>query len=365
MLGVGRDAALDDIKKAYRRLAIKYHPDRNQGDKEAEEKFKEASEAYEVLSSDQKRQAYDQYGFSGLEGMGGPQDFTTVFRDFEDIFGDFGGIFDSFFGGGRRRRETRSSARRGADLRYDLEIAFTDAAFGTKSEITFVRNETCSSCRGSGADGVGGRKVCHTCEGTGQVRRNSGFFSIATTCPTCSGEGEVIDVPCSACSGRGIVKKNRTIKVTIPAGIEHGKRISIPRQGDGGLNGGPAGDLYVYIRVLPHKYFERNGNDVYCVIPISITQAALGTDILVTTLDGSRIRVKIPPGTQNGKILRLKGKGIPQLHNPDRRGDMYIRIQVQIPTRLSARSKSLLRELSSINGEEEAPDPVLLSELRE
>ena len=269
VLGVPRDASKDDIKRAYRRLAIENHPDRNPGNTGAEERFKEATEAYEVLADEKKRQAYDQFGFSGVESMGSPQDFTTVFRDFEDIFGDFGNIFDSFFGGGRRRRETRTSARRGADLRYDLEISFTDAAFGTKTDISFVRNEACNSCRGTGANGASGRKICPTCEGTGQVRRSSGFFSIATTCPTCKGEGEIIDKPCDACSGKGIVRKNRAIKVTIPEGIENDKRIILHGQGDGGTNGGPSGDLYVYIHIRPHEYYERDGNDLYCVIPIS------------------------------------------------------------------------------------------------
>ena len=287
-----------------------------------------------------------------------------MFRDFEDIFGDFGGIFDSFFGGGRRKRESRSSARRGSDLRYDLEISFGDAAFGAKNEISFAKNESCSSCKGTGADGANGRKICPGCEGTGQVRRNSGFFSIATTCPTCGGEGEIIDRPCPDCSGKGIVRQDRTITVTIPAGIEDGKRIRIQGQGDGGGNGGPSGDLYVYIHVRTHEYFERNGNDLYCMIPVSITQAALGADILVATLEGPTVKVKVPQGTQNGKILRLKSKGIPHLQNPERRGDLYLRIHVQVPTKLSSRSKSLLRELASINGEEESPKPIPLSDLR-
>lgn len=364
VLGIPRDAAKDDIKKAYRRLAIENHPDRNPGNTEAEERFKEATEAYEVLADDKKRQAYDQFGFSGVEGMGSPQDFTSVFRDFEDIFGDFGSIFDSFFGGNRRRRDTRTSARRGSDLRYDLEIPFTEAAFGTKTEITFVRNEACNDCNGTGADGASGRKICPTCEGTGQVRRSSGFFSIATTCPTCKGEGEIIDKPCHVCSGKGIVRKNRTIKVTIPAGIENGKRIILHGQGDGGINGGPSGDLYVYINIQPHEYFERNGNDLYCVIPISITQATLGADILVETLDNSKIRLKIPPGTQNGKILRLKNKGVPYLQNSERRGDMYINIHVDVPIRLSSRSKSLLREFATLNKENESPQPIRLADLK-
>ncbi len=368
VLGVPKGASKDEIKKAYRKLAIKYHPDKNPGDKEAEEKFKEATEAYEVLADDKKRQAYDQFGFAGVEGMGGGsyQDYTNIFRDFEDIFGDFSGFFDSFFGGGRRRRSsyTRSSAQRGSDLRYDLEIPFLDAVFGTQVEISFTRNEACPACHGTGTESGSGRKICPTCGGSGQVRRSSGFFSIATTCPTCNGEGEIIENPCKVCGGTGLVRKKKKLKVKIPAGIENGKRISIPGQGDSGVNGGPPGDLYVYIHVLPHDYFERDGYDVYCAIPVSITQAALGSEILVPTLEGKRARVKIPPGTQTGKMLRLKNEGIPHLHNSHRRGDMYIKLIVQVPTKLSSRAKELLKELASVNGENHSPNPIKLSDLR-
>jgi molecular chaperone DnaJ len=369
ILGVEKGASKDEIKKAYRRLAVQFHPDRNPGDKQAEEKFKEATEAYEVLADERKRQAYDQFGFAGLEGMGfEAHDFSSVFRDFEDIFDGFNftGFFDSFFGGGRSRRGTsRSSARRGADLRYELEISFAEAVFGKKEEVTFTRNESCEECKGSGADKGSGKKVCPTCGGAGQVRRSSGFFSIATTCPSCNGEGEIIEKPCAACSGRGVVSRRRTIKVNIPGGIETGKRISIPGQGDGGLNGGPPGDLYVYIRVLPHEYFEREGNDLYCVIPISVSQAALGAEINVTTLENSRkVKVKIPPGTQNGKLLRLRAEGVPYLRNPDRRGDLYIKILVEIPTKVSGRARTLLQELGSVTGEKSNPKPVRLSDLQ-
>ena len=370
VLGVAKGASRDEIKKAYRRLAVQFHPDRNPGNKQAEEKFKEATEAYEVLADERKRQAYDQFGFAGLEGMGfDAHDFSSVFRDFEDIFDGFNftSFFDSFFGGGRsrsRRGGGRSSARRGSDLRYELEISFADAVFGKKEEITFNRSESCEACDGSGADRGSGKKVCPTCGGAGQVRRSSGFFSIATPCPTCNGEGEIIERPCSVCAGRGLVSRRRTIKVTIPAGIETGKRISIPGHGDGGINGGPPGDLYVYIRVHPHEYFERNGNDLYCVIPISVSQAALGAEIYVSTLEDSRkVKVKIPPGTQNGKMLRLKAEGVPYLRSPDRRGDLYIRILVEIPTKITGKARSLLRELGQITGENSDPHPVRLSDL--
>ncbi len=365
VLGVPKGASKDDIKKAYRKLAIKYHPDKNQGNKEAEEKFKEATEAYEVLSDEKKKQAYDQFGFAGVEGMsGGAHDYSSVYRDFEDIFGDFGGIFDSFFGGGRRRGSHGNSRNRGADLRYNLNIPFKDAVFGTKVQISYSRHVSCPSCHGSGAESGGGRKVCPTCGGSGQVRRSSGFFSIASACPTCGGDGFIIDNPCKMCHGTGVVQKTQKIKVTIPPGIESGKRINIPSQGDVGPNGGPAGDLYVYINVEPHKYFERDGADLYCVIPVSFTQAALGAEIQVETIEGKKVKLKVPSGTQNGKILRLRGEGVPYLHNAHKRGDMYIKLQVDIPRRLSSKAKALLKELSELEGNSGTPKPVPLSELR-
>jgi len=365
VLGVARGASKEEIKKAYRRLAVQNHPDRNPGDKQAEERFKEATEAYEVLADDQKRQAYNQFGFAGVDGAGG-HDFSSVFRDFEDIFGgfDFSNIFDSFFGGGRSRRTARGGARRGADLRYDLSIGFLEAAFGKKEEISFTRHESCEACRGTGADKGSGKSVCPRCHGSGQVRRSSGFFSIATTCDTCGGAGEVIERPCAACGGRGLVQKARKLKITIPAGIENGKRISIPGQGDGGTDGGPAGDLYVYVSVQPHEFFERNGNDAYCAIPISVSQAALGAELSVWTLEDSRrAKLRVPSGTQHGKVFRLKGEGIPLLHSPEHRGDLYVKVLVQVPTRLSAKARSLLAELGEVNGEEASPRPVRLSEL--
>jgi molecular chaperone DnaJ len=367
VLSVARGASREEIKKAYRRLAVQYHPDRNPEDKEAEERFKEATEAYEVLADDRKRQAYDQFGFAGVNGAGG-HDFSSVFRDFEDIFGgfDFSGLFDSFFGGGgRARRSARGASRRGADLRYDLTVGFLEAAFGKKEEISFTRNESCEACRGTGADKGGGKSVCPRCRGSGQVRRSSGFFSIATTCEQCGGSGEVIEHPCGVCGGRGLVQRARKLKITIPPGIESGKRISIPGQGDGGTDGGPAGDLYVYVSVQPHEFFERNGNDVYCAVPISVSQAALGADLLVQTLEESRkTRLRIPPGSQHGKVFRLKGEGIPYLRSPQQRGDLYVKVLVQVPTRLSAKAKALLAELGELNGEESSPRPVRLSDLQ-
>jgi molecular chaperone DnaJ len=369
VLGVQKGASREEIKKAYRQLAIKHHPDRNPGNKDAEERFKEATEAYEILADDRKRATYDQYGFAGLNGMGQPtaQDFSTIFQGFEDIFGDVSGIFDSFFGGGqsRRRSSGRGYGQRGSDLRYDMEIGFLEAAFGVKKEVTYARAERCDACKGTGSDKGSGRKLCPTCGGSGQVRRNSGFFSIASTCPSCNGEGEIVEKPCSECRGAGTLRKSRTITITIPAGIEDGKRLSLAGQGDAGVSGAPDGDLYVFLRVQPHESFERDGKDVYCAIPISMTQAALGADIAVPTLDGKTARMSIPAGTQNGRVLRLKGEGIPELHSPSRRGDMYVRVVVRIPTKLNAKARELLKELAAANGEDGNPKPIPLSELKQ
>jgi molecular chaperone DnaJ len=364
VLGVQKNASKDDIKKAYRKLAIQYHPDKNPGNKEAEEKFKEATEAYEILGDDQKRSAYDQFGFAGVEGMGAgsAQDFSQAFRGFEDIFGDFSGIFDTFFGGSRgfRGGSGGGGPRQGANLRYDIEIPFKDAVFGTKVEIQYSRNESCPVCKGSGAANGAGKKVCSTCQGSGQVRHSQGFFSVASTCPSCGGEGYIIEHPCKECGGSGTRKKRQKIMVTIPAGIENGKRVVIPRQGDAGPSGGPAGDLYVFIRIKPHEYFERQDLDLYCAVPISVTQAALGADIHVTTLDGKTIKVKVPAGIQNGKMLRIRDEGVPA---GGRRGNLYIQLKIQIPEKLSKRGRELMEELSRIEGENNSPNPIPLSEL--
>ena len=366
VLGVDRNASKDDIKKAYRKVAVANHPDKNPGDKGAEERFKEATEAYEILADDKKRQAYDQFGFAGVEGMtGGSQhDFSSVFgKEFEDIFGDFGGIFESWFGGGRRRGSRRESVQRGSDLRYDLEIEFEKAVFGTKAEVGYSKEVACDRCKGAGSEPGSGSKTCPTCNGAGQVRRSSGFFSIASTCPTCNGEGTIVEKPCSKCGGSGLLKKRQKINVTIPAGVEDGRRIRIPEQGDAGPRGGPSGDLYVVIRVRSHEFFERDGFDVYCVIPITYTQAALGAELHVPTLEDKRVKVKIPAGTQNNKILRLRNEGIPH-SSTGKRGDMYIRILVTVPQKLTSRAKNLLSELAEIEGDNTSPKPVPLSDLR-
>ena len=365
VLGVQKNASKDDIKKAYRKLAIQYHPDKNPGNKEAEEKFKEATEAYEILADDQKKAAYDQFGFAGVEGMsGGPHDYSQVFRGFEDIFGDFSGIFDTFFGGGGRgfRSGGGGGVRQGANLRYDIDIPFKDAVFGTKVEIQYSHNEACSTCKGSGAANGAGKKTCPQCQGSGQVRHSQGFFSVASTCPHCRGEGFIIEQPCRECIGSGTVKKRQKIMVTIPAGVENGKRVVIPRQGDAGPNGGPAGDLYVFIRISPHEYFERQDYDLYCAVPISMSQAALGADIHITTLDNKTIKVKIPAGSQNGKMLRIRDEGVPALN---RRGNLYIKLMVKIPEKLSKRGRELMEELGRVEGQDSSPKPIRLSELAE
>ena len=366
VLGLAKEAGQDEIKKAYRKLAIQFHPDKNAGNKEAEERFKEATEAYEVLSDSQKRQAYDQFGFAGVDGAAGGMghDYSSVFRDFEDIFGDMGGIFDNFFGSSSRaRRRGSTGVHRGSDLRVNLDITFKEAVFGIKKEIAYTRKVLCSPCSGTGAEPGSRRQVCPTCQGTGQVRRSSGFFSIASPCSTCGGEGHVLDHPCRSCAGTGLDKKKQKIKVSIPPGIESGRRINIPEQGDAGLSGGGYGDLYVYINVGDHDFFERDGADIYCAIPISISQAAMGAEIYVNNLEDKRIRVKIPQATQNGKVLRLRSEGVPVLNHSSRRGDMYIKIVVRIPSRLSGRAKELLREFAVENGEESNPKPIPLSEL--
>ncbi len=359
VLGVPKGASADEIKKAYRKLAVANHPDKNPGDHAAEERFKEASEAYEILSNESKRQAYDQYGFAGVDNNGAG-DYSNVYRDFSDLFGGggFGDIFGSFFGGGSQR-QGRRGPQVGSSLRYDVEIDFKEAVFGTKVEISFAHHIHCETCSGSGVRSGSGKKVCPTCNGAGQVRRNSGFFAIATTCPTCHGEGHVIENPCEACHGTGLKRKQQKLKVTIPPGVDTGNRVSISGMGDAGPNGGPSGDLYVYVNVKPHPYFERSGNDLYTQIPISFTQASLGATIEVLTIDDVRVKVAVPAGTQSGKVLRLRGKGVPVLRSSsNQRGDQYIRLVVETPRKLSREAKKLMTELAKVLGENERPEPV-------
>jgi len=365
VLGVPKTATKDEIKKAYRRLAIQYHPDKNPGDKASEEKFKEATEAYEILGDDQKRPAYDQFGFAGVEGMGGgsQQDYSNVFHDFEDLFsgfGDFSSIFGSIFGDSNQQRGG-ARVNRGANLRYDIELPFEKAIFGTTIEISYSHDDTCKTCGGSGSRDSQGRKVCSMCKGTGQVRRSSGFFAISQPCPVCHGEGTVIENPCSECGGSGLTKKKQKIRVTIPAGVEDGKRVTVPGQGNAGSNGGAPGDLHVFIHVRPHEMFERQDDDLYCAVYVDFVTAALGGEVVITTLDEHKISVQIPSGTQNGKLLRVREEGVPTSGN--RRGDLYIKVFVKVPARLSRRSKELLEELKGVEGENSSPELIRLKDV--
>ncbi len=367
VLGVEKSASQDDIKRAYRKLAVKYHPDKNPGDKEAEQNFREATEAYEILSDEQKRPIYDQYGFAGLEGMGqgGGGGYSHAFNDFSDLFGGMGGgfgdIFESLFGGsgGSSRRRSSSGPQTGASLRYDLTLGFAEAVYGTKAEIRFRHAEACDTCNGTGGTG---KKSCGTCHGVGQVVSGNGFFRMQQTCPKCQGKGEVIENPCSSCRGTGLQTKNKTVSLTIPAGVDTGKRITIPRQGDAGVNGGPAGDLIVVINVEDHPFFERSGSDLYCAVPVSISQAALGCDITIESLDKKKIALKVAPGTPNGKLLRIKGEGVP-VTGTTRKGDLYVKIMVKVPTKLSSEQKRLLQAYMDAEKPTENPELIKLSEL--
>jgi molecular chaperone DnaJ len=342
VLGVNRDASEEDIKKAYRKLAMKFHPDRNPDSKESEEKFKEAKEAYEVLSEADKRRAYDAYGHAGVNpqmgGMGGGGD--AGFGGFAEAFGD---IFGDIFGGARGR----SNVYRGADLRYNLEIALEQAARGTETKIRIPAMEECDTCHGSGAKPGTQAKTCTTCGGTGAVRMSQGFFSIQQACPACHGSGKIIADPCRDCSGAGRVKRHKTLSVKIPAGIDEGDRIRLAGEGEAGVNGGPPGDLYVVIHLKEHAVFQRDANDLHCQMPVSFTTAALGGDIAIPTLEG-QAKVKIPPETQTGQVLRLRGKGIKGVRS-SHPGDLLCEIVVETPVKLTERQKELLRELEEIN----------------
>ncbi len=356
-LGVSKGASNEEVKKAYRRLAMQYHPDRNPGDKTAEEKFKEVSEAYEVLSDPQKRQTYDQFGHAGLAGVGaGFGGFDTSFDPFEIFERAFGGesIFDSFFGRGfGARTRTRTGAARGSDLRYDLTISFDEAAFGTKKQLTVSKMNSCSACNGSGAAPGTQRTNCPQCHGTGQVRMTQGFFSISRTCDRCDGLGTVVTNPCSTCGGQGRVRSRKTINVTIPAGVDDGSQLKISGEGEAGLRGGPPGNLYIVLDVEPHPLFDRHGDDILIEVPISFATAALGATIEVPTLDG-KARLKIPAGTQSGKIFRLRGKGITNLHGYGK-GDEHVRIIVETPQRLNRQQREILQRFEEISGDKEHP----------
>lgn len=347
VLGVSRNASPEEIKSAYRKAAMKFHPDRNPENKaESEAKFREATEAYSVLSDAQKRQVYDTYGHAGLSGM--PVGFdASIFEQFNDIFGDFFGIED-LFGGGRGRRRTRR--QRGSDLRYDMTLSFEEAAAGVKTKIKIPRQEICDKCQGSGAKAGTRPAACSTCHGRGQVHYTQGFFTVSRTCPACGGAGQVISEPCPQCRGAGRAERERTLELRIPAGVDTGTRIRMTGEGEPGANGGPPGDLYVVLTVKEHPFFDRRDSDLYCTIPISVAQAALGAEIMVPTLNGEE-KLEIPEGTQSGTAFRLKGKGLPD-PNDGRRGDLYVHIRVVIPTRLTREQKKLFEQLAgSLNTE--------------
>lgn len=348
VLGVEKGAEAKDIKKAYKRLAMKYHPDRTKGDKELEVKFKEIQEAYEILSDDQKRAAYDRYGHDGVDPSRGAGGFGGGNADFGDIFGD---VFGDIFGGGGRRGQSR--AQRGSDLRYNLELSLEDAVRGKSVDIKVPTWVSCDSCDGSGAKKGTSAKTCPTCHGAGQVTMRQGFFAVQQTCPTCNGRGKIIPEPCSKCHGEGRVEKTKTLSVKIPAGVDTGDRIRLTGEGEAGMHGAPAGDLYVQVHVKDHPIFVRDGNNLYCDVPISFSIAALGGEIAVPTLDG-RVKLKIPAETQTEKMFRLRGKGVQSVRGGGV-GDLVCKVVIETPVKLSEQQKELLRQLdATMEGESEA-----------
>lgn len=357
ILGISRSASEQEVKSSYRKLAMQYHPDRNPGNPAAEDKFKEASEAYSVLIDSEKRARYDQFGHAGV-GNGGFGGFDpSAFSDFNDIFGD---LFSDFFGVNVNTGRSRNRAQKGGDARADVTLTFEEAAFGKKTEVRARRYESCEQCKGSGAAAGKGPITCSTCGGRGQVRYQQSFFSVARTCPTCGGMGRVIADPCSKCKGEGRQMKERTIDVTVPPGVEDGTRMRYQEQGDAGVNGGPAGDLYVALHVKPHAFFEREGKDLFCSIPLSFSQAALGTEIMIPLLDGE-YKLKVPEGTQSGTVMRLRGKGLASIRGGGK-GDLHVQVRVQTPSKLSKRQRELLAELAGTSAIENKPEPRSLFE---
>lgn len=354
VLSVERTASGEEIKRSYRKLAVKYHPDKNPDDPQAEEKFKELGEAYDVLMDDQKRAAYDRYGHAAFAQGGGGRGFHDPFDIFREVFGGGGGagggIFETFFGGGGQSRE---STQRGSDLRYDMQITLEEAAFGVEKEIELRKLDSCEKCNGSGA-AAGSRAVtCPMCHGRGQVVSARGFFQVSQTCPRCRGLGEIIEKPCRVCGGEGRVEKTSRIKIKIPAGIAHGSRLRSAGNGEAGVRGGEQGDLYIVIHVQEHPVFEREENNLFCEVPIPFSVAALGGEVPVPTLEG-KANVKVPPGTQSGQSFKLRGKGIVHLNGRDR-GDLYARLLVEVPTDLNAEQRQKLEEFAALCGEENTP----------
>ena len=354
VLGVNKSSSKDEIKKAYRKLALKHHPDKNKGDKGSEEKFKEASEAYHVLSDDKRKANYDQFGHSAFQGAGGQGgfgnfDFSSSFSDiFEDVFGDI-----SDFGFGSSRRSRRSN-NRGNDLRYDISIDLNDSYTGIEKKINYTTYKKCKTCSGSGSKPGSKPSSCSYCNGQGKVRSSQGFFTIQQTCPECGGEGEKITNPCKDCSGMGKTQSNETVSVKIPKGVDDGTRIRLAGKGESGNRGGVNGDLYLFVSIEPHNIFQRSEENLYYELPISIADAALGTTVEVPSIDGGKTKIKIPSGTQSGKQLRLKGKGMPILRR-NLLGDLYIRIITEVPTSLTKRQKELLTEFKNLEDTKSSP----------
>lgn len=340
ILGVSRDASETDLKKAFRQAALKHHPDRNPGDSQAEDRFKAINEAYAVLSDPDRRAQYDRFGRVDLPPGG------VDFGGLEDLFGD---LFEGFFGG--RGGGRRGRARRGDDLRYDLEISLDEAAMGLETKLQIPRLESCETCHGSGAEPGSGRTQCPMCKGRGQLRYQQGFLTVARTCAQCGGEGQIIKSPCKTCHGEGRVARERALKVRIPPGVDEGAQLRVAGEGEGGLGGGPPGDLYVVLHVRPHAFFTREGNDLYCALPLTYPQAALGTEVDVPVLGGVA-QLKVPSGTQNGDVLRLRGKGMPGLHGRGR-GDACYSVVVEVPRKLTAKQRDLLEEFQRVSSEEE------------
>ena len=352
VLGVTKSASKDEIKKAYRKLALKYHPDKTKGDKASEEKFKEASEAYHILSDEKRKANYDQFGHAAFEGAGSGQGFggfdTSSFSDiFEDFFGDFGG-------GGRRSSRGRNSNNRGSDLRYDLSISLEEAYAGKKQNIQFTTSEKCNTCKGNGSKPGSSPDRCTYCGGNGRVRSNQGFFTVQQTCPQCAGSGEEITNPCSDCNGQGNKQTSKKVSVTIPKGVDDGTRIRLAGKGEAGTRGGTTGDLYLFVNVKSHELFKRSDVNLFFEFPISIADAALGTTIEIPTIDGKKAKIKIPDGTQDGKQFRLKGKGMPFMRRGDF-GDLYVQVKTEVPVNLNKEQKELLQKFRDIENERSNP----------